>query len=81
MAQHSVSVSQLNSPYPGKSYLNVVDNTSGRIAVWGSAHNVPVYFCQRGHFFELIAFDNEDYAQEWFENNHESYTSVYRVQG
>lgn len=70
MPQHHVDIQQLNSPLPGKSYLNVVDNVRGEIKIWASRWQPNTYLFFYENTWEIVVFDNNEFAQEYIEKKH-----------
>ena len=72
MTQHSVSVSQLKSPYhgePRRSFLNVLENEFGGIGVWTNTYNSPTYLFINGNDVYFMQFDGTEFANEWMQEN------------
>jgi hypothetical protein len=67
-----VTVHQITSKGKGDSFLNV-EEEYGDVRVWGNLYERPTYLLQDGNEFQIVQFDDQITANEFFEEKGLSY--------
>lgn len=80
MGYHSVIVNQIRSEYPGDAGFNVFSEIGSICISSMDIDSTPTYLVQIDqHHFQVIQFDNEQFAREWYAERSENISSMRRI--
>jgi len=64
----------------GSAFMNVKNDVSGGVAVWGTLYNQPTFLLVNNDktAYQFMQFEDDEWATEWFDSN-PFYTEEYTI--